>query len=122
VAIRGAGVTPGEQVVVKKFASAFHATDLAGFRRAAGVDTVIVTGVTMAGCVRHTVEDALGLGFRPIVVRERVGDRVPGAVEWNLFDIDAKFGDVEPLEGVLDYLEGVATFSGAEESTRTGRG
>jgi nicotinamidase-related amidase len=94
----------GEHVIVKKFASAFHGTYLAGFLRAASVDTVIVTGVTMAGCVRHTVEDAIGLGFRPIVVRECVGDRVAGAVEWNLFDIDAKFGDVEPLETVLDYL------------------
>jgi N-carbamoylsarcosine amidase len=99
---------PGEQVLVKKFASAFHGTPLASFLRAAGVDTVIVTGVTMAGCVRHTVEDALGHGFRPIVVRECVGDRVAGVVEWNLFDIDAKFGDVEPLETVLEYLDGVA--------------
>jgi N-carbamoylsarcosine amidase len=41
-------------------------------------------------------------------VRECVGDRVPGVVEWNLFDIDAKFGDVEPLETVLDYLAAVA--------------
>ena len=31
----------------------------------------------MAGCVRHTVEDAIAEGFRPIVVRECVGDRVP---------------------------------------------
>jgi N-carbamoylsarcosine amidase len=76
--------------------------------RAADVDTVIITGVTMAGCVRHTTEDAVGYGFRPIVVRECVGDRVAGVVEWNLFDIDAKFGDVEPLETVLDYLAGVA--------------
>ena len=100
---------PGEHVIVKKFASAFHGTNLASLLRAAGVDTVIVTGVTMAGCVRHTVEDALGLGFRPIVVRECVGDRVAGVVEWNLFDIDAKFGDVEPLESVLGYLESVLT-------------
>ena len=75
---------------------------------------MIVTGVTMAGCVRHTVEDAIAEGFRPIVVREAVGDRVPGVVEWNLFDIDAKFGDVEPLERVLEYLDGIQPF----ESTR----
>lgn len=99
---------PGEQVIVKKRASAFHGTYLTGFLNAHGVDTVIVTGVTMAGCVRHTVEDAIAEGFRPIVVREAVGDRVPGVVEWNLFDIDAKFGDVEPLETVLDYLASVA--------------
>ncbi|MGH8956823.1 MAG: isochorismatase family protein [Microbacterium sp.] len=100
---------PGEQVIVKKRASAFHGTFLAGFLRANGVDTVIVTGVTMAGCVRHTVEDAIAEGFRPIVVRECVGDRVAGAVEWNLFDIDAKFGDVEPLGRVLEYLEALGS-------------
>jgi N-carbamoylsarcosine amidase len=99
---------PGEHVIVKKFASAFHGTHLAGLLRAAAVDTVIVTGVTMAACVRHTVEDALGSGFRPIVVRECVGDRIAGAVEWNLFDVDAKFGDVEPLETVLEYLANVS--------------
>ena len=93
-----------EQVLVKKRASAFNGTYLNGFLTANGVDTLIVTGVTMAGCVRHTVEDAIAEGYRPIVVRECVGDRVPGAVEWNLFDIDTKFGDVEPLDNVLAYL------------------
>jgi N-carbamoylsarcosine amidase len=102
---------PGEHVVVKKHASAFFGTPVANMLRAAAVDTVIVTGVTMAGCVRHTVEDAIGYGFRPIVVRECVGDRVAGVVEWNLFDIDAKFGDVEPLETVLEYLDRIDTFA-----------
>ena len=39
------------------------------------------------------------------MVREGVGDRGPGLVEWNLFDMDAKFGDVEPLANVLSYLD-----------------
>ena len=98
----------GEQVIVKKRASAFHGTYLSGFLKANSVDTVILTGVTMAGCVRHTTEDAIAEGFHPIVVREAVGDRVPGVVEWNLFDIDSKFGDVEPLERVLAYLAEIA--------------
>jgi maleamate amidohydrolase len=96
---------PGEHVIVKKRASAFHGTHLAGMLRALGVDTVIVTGTTASACVRNTVEDAIADGFRPIVPRETVGDRILGAVEWNLFDIDAKFGDVEPLEKVLAYLK-----------------
>jgi maleamate amidohydrolase len=100
----------GEQVIIKKRASGFHGTHLASFLNAHKVDTVILTGVTMAGCVRHSCEDAIAEGFRPIVVREAVGDRVPGVVEWNLFDIDAKFGDVEPLERVLSYLEGIEHF------------
>lgn len=98
----------GDQVIVKKRASAFHGTYLDGFLSAHRIDTVIITGVTMAGCVRHTTEDAIASGYRPILVREGCGDRVPGVVEWNLFDIDAKFGDVEGLDTVLDYLGRVA--------------
>lgn len=96
---------PGEMVITKKRASAFHGTYLSGYLKANRVDTVIVTGVTAAACVRNSIEDALAEGFRPIAVKEGVGDRIAGAVAWNLFDIDAKFGDVEPLDRVLDYLK-----------------
>lgn len=101
----------GELVITKKRASAFHGTSLASFLTANRVDTIIVTGVTMAGCVRHTVEDGIAEGFRPIVVREGVSDRVAGVVQWNLFDIEAKFGDVEPLNAVLEYFDRLSKFS-----------
>ncbi|MBN9017751.1 MAG: isochorismatase family protein [Rhizobiales bacterium] len=98
-----------ELLVVKKRASAFEGTDLAGYLTSLGVDTVILTGVTLSSCVRISCEDALWAGFRPIVVRECVGDRIAGAVEWNLFDIDAKFGDVESLDTVLTYFSHLPT-------------
>ncbi|MPW22259.1 isochorismatase family protein [Paraburkholderia sp. CNPSo 3157] len=97
----------GEQVLIKKRASSFHGTYLAGFLRAAGVDTILVTGVTASACVRTTLCDGLAEGFRTIAVRECIGDRVPGAVEWNLFDIDAKFADVESVDRCVDYLKSV---------------
>lgn len=97
----------GEQVLIKKRASSFHGTYLAGFLRAAGVDTILVTGVTASACVRTTLCDGLAEGFRTIAVRECIGDRVPGAVEWNLFDIDAKFADVESVDRCVDYLYSV---------------
>ena len=97
----------GEQLIIKKRASAFHGTPLAGILRSSGVDTVLVTGVTASACVRETVCDALADGFRPIAVKEAIGDRVPGAVLWNLFDIDAKFGDVETTERCLQYLDSI---------------
>ena len=110
---------PGELVIVKKRASGFHGTNLSSYLNAQGVDTVIVTGVTMAGCVRHSVEDAIAEGFRPIVVREAVGDRVPGVVEWNLFDIDAKFGDVEPLSRCWSTSTGSSRSRAAPASLRS---
>jgi nicotinamidase-related amidase len=96
---------PGEQLLIKKRASAFHGTYLAGYLRAANVDTILVTGVTASACVRETICDGLADGFRPIAVKEAIGDRIPGAVLWNLFDIDAKFGDVEPVARCIEYLD-----------------
>jgi nicotinamidase-related amidase len=110
----------GEQIITKKRSSAFHGTYLAGFLRAAGVDTVIITGVAMGGCVRHSVEDALAEGFRPIVVRECVGDHTPGAAAWNLFDVDRRFGDVEGIATVLSYLEQLPSMPKAVSSAPAG--
>jgi nicotinamidase-related amidase len=93
-----------EMLIVKKQASAFRGTNLTSFLNACGVDTVVVTGATASACVRATVEDAIADGFRPIIVRECIGDRIAGAVEWNLYDMDAKFGDVESLDTVLDHM------------------
>lgn len=98
----------GEQLLIKKRASAFHGTYLAGFLRAAGVDTILVTGVTASACVRETICDGLADGFRPIAVKEAIGDRVPGAVLWNLFDIDAKFGDVESVDTICKKVAELA--------------
>lgn len=97
----------GEHILLKKRASAFHGTPLAGILRAADVDTILVTGVTATACVRTTICDGLAEGFRTIAVRDCIGDRVPGAVAWNLYDIDAKFADVHSVAECVAYLETV---------------
>jgi len=55
---------------------------------------VVLVGVSTSGCIRATALDALQHGFRPVVVREGVGDRDPGPHEANLFDLQAKYADV----------------------------
>lgn len=97
----------GEYTLLKKRASAFHGTELAGLLRANDVDTILVTGVTACACVRQTICDGIAEGFRTVAVKECIGDRIPGAVAWNLFDIDAKFGDVRTVDECVDYLESV---------------
>jgi maleamate amidohydrolase len=95
---------PSDLILVKKFASAFFGTHLAPTLAAKGVDTVIVTGCTTSGCVRASVVDALGYGFRPVVPIEAVGDRAVEPHEASLFDMDAKYGDVVPTDDVLAYF------------------
>ena len=97
-----------EPVLSKLFASAFHGTTLASFLAANRCDSLIVTGASTSGCVRATVVDALQHGYRPIVPRDAVGDRNPAAHEANLFDIDAKYGDVVSVDAVVAHLEELA--------------
>ncbi len=95
---------PNEMLLVKKYASCFFGTDLVARLVSRGVDTLIVTGCTTSGCVRATAVDACSLGLHTIVVEEAVGDRAELPHIANLFDIDAKYGDVVGLDEALQYL------------------
>jgi maleamate amidohydrolase len=95
---------PGDSLLLKKYASCFFGTDLVPRLTSRRVDTLIIVGCTTSGCVRASAVDALQNGFRPMVVREAVGDRSAAAHEQSLFDLHAKYADVVSLEETLRYL------------------
>jgi nicotinamidase-related amidase len=97
-------VQPTDAVLVKKGASAFFGTHLASLLSALRVDTLLVCGATTSGCVRASVVDAVQEGHDVLVPAACVGDRAAGPHEANLFDIDAKYGDVVQLDDALDYV------------------
>ncbi|MFI6467724.1 isochorismatase family protein [Streptomyces sp. NPDC050538] len=97
--------SPQDHLIVKKGASAFFGTSLAALLTGLGRDTVLVCGATTSGCVRATAVDAVQSGFPVLVPRECVGDRAPGPHEANLFDIQAKYGDVIDLKDAVGYLD-----------------
>jgi len=94
-------------LLVKKYASCFFGTDLVPRLNSRRIDTLIITGCTTSGCVRATAVDAVQNGFRPMVVREAVGDRSKAAHDQSLFDLDAKYADVVSLDETLHYLKTV---------------
>lgn len=91
----------GEALIEKQWASSFFGTDLDVQLRAAGADSLVVTGLTTSGCVRATVVDGLQHDFPVVVPREAVGDRNPQAHAANLHDMHAKYADVMSLQDVL---------------------
>jgi nicotinamidase-related amidase len=99
------GMQPKDILLVKKYASCFFGTDLVPRLNSRRVDTLIITGCTTSGCVRATAVDAVQNGFRPMVVREAVGDRSVAAHEQSLFDLNAKYADVVSLDETLQYLK-----------------
>jgi maleamate amidohydrolase len=104
-----------DSLLVKKYASCFFGTDLVSRLLVCQVDTLIITGCTTSGCVRASAVDACQIGFRPMVVREAVGDRSQAAHEQSLFDLNAKYADVVSLEETLQYLNSLRA-SGSQRS------
>ena len=98
---------PCDSLLFKKYASCFFGTDLVPRLMSRGVDTLVITGCTTSGCVRATAVDAVQNGFRPMVVREAVGDRSIPAHEQSLFDLNAKYADVVSLDETLQYMRAV---------------
>lgn len=109
---RGAGIIddlapqPGDRVIRKWRPSAFFRTDFEVFLGVLEVDTLLVCGTSVSGCVRATITDAFMRDIRCMVVRECVADRTAEIVEFNLFDIDQKYADVINLSTALDHLGG----------------
>ena len=100
---------PDEYVALKKYASAFFNTDIDAYLKARSVDTIIMTGCTTSGCIRASAIDSMQYGYLTVVVEEGVGDRAQGPHDANLFDIDAKYGDVVSVDEVNSYMKSLAT-------------
>ena len=105
-----------DSLLVKKYASCFFGTDLVSRLLVRQVDTLIITGCTTSGCVRASAVDACQIGFRPMVVREAVGDRSQAAHEQSLFDLNAKYADVVSLDETLNYLNAHRASASARRS------
>lgn len=97
----------GDRVIRKWRPSAFFRTDLEVFLGAQGIDTLLITGTSLSGCVRASVLDAFMRDIRPMVVREGVVDRSSEVFDANLFDLDQKYADVVSLAEALAYLAGL---------------
>ena len=100
---------PEEVVLVKQYPSPFFGTPLAPMLAALGVDTLILAGCSTSGCVRAGALDGVQHGYRVVVPHECVGDRHDGPHDANLFDINAKYGDVVTRDEVIAYLAGLTT-------------
>ena len=99
---------PDELIVTKQYPSAFFGTSLASTLTAAGVDTVLLTGLTTSGCVRATCVDTMSHGFIPLVVRDACGDRAAAPHEANLYDMSAKYAEVVDETYAINYIAALA--------------
>ena len=103
---------PQDLVIEKESASAFAGSHLVGYLIEHNVDTLLITGCSTSACIRATATDAKSYRFRPVIVRECVGDRSAVAHVFTLFDIQARFADVVSLEETMAYLNNLVSDKG----------
>jgi nicotinamidase-related amidase len=95
---------PGEVVLKKTAPSGFFGTPLLAHLISEGIDTLIVCGESVSGCVRATVTDGCANRLHMVVVEDCVYDRHEATRAMNLFDIDQKYGDVISLAEVAEWI------------------
>ena len=99
---------PCDRVIRKWRPSAFFRTDLEVFLGVQGIDTLLLAGTSLSGCVRATATDAFMRDIRPMIVVEAVADRSASVFEANLFDLQQKYADVVRLDNCIAYLDGLS--------------
>jgi maleamate amidohydrolase len=93
-----------EDIIEKRWASAFFGTDLAERLKNQNVDSLVITGLTTSGCVRASALDGMQHEYPVLVPREAVGDRNAEAHAANLHDMNAKYADVVSKDDVIKHL------------------
>ncbi|MGA5196498.1 isochorismatase family protein [Streptomyces exfoliatus] len=96
----------GEEVVVKQFPDAFHATDLADVLEDLGLGgDLVIAGFMTHMCVLFTAQGAFNRGYRPTVVAEATATRPLAAPDGSVLpsDVlrDASLATVSDLFGTV---------------------
>jgi ureidoacrylate peracid hydrolase len=87
---------PGEPIIDKHSFSAFIGTRLETRLRAAGIRTVIFTGVQTNACIESSLRDAASMDFHIVVASDCVASHTPAPHEAALKNVAFLFGDVVP--------------------------
>ena len=98
---------PGDVVIAKLAPSAYFGTKLIMVQMMKNIDTVIIAGGIVSGCVRATVIDAFSYGYKVAVIEEGVFDRgeVPRAI--NLFDMRCRYADIISEAQAIEYFKSI---------------
>ena len=98
----------GEPVIDKPGKGAFYQTDLQLMLQNAGIDTLIVCGVTTEVCVNTTVREANDRGYRCVVLADCCGSYFPEFHEIGLKMIKAQGGIFGWVSNSADMLAAFA--------------
>ncbi len=97
----------GDETVVKTRYSAMleESSDLRRRLDAAGVDTVLITGVATNVCCEATARDAMMMGYRTVMVHDGLATFTDDQHNASLQTFYMLFGDVQSTDEAVGFLE-----------------
>ena len=99
------GVENEDIIVNKHSPSAFFCTDVIQILVKMHIDTVILCGCTMAGCVYATAIDSMSYGFRTVIAKDAVGDKCKEVYDTFLVNASYKYADASDVEECIRYFD-----------------
>lgn len=108
---------PGEYVVDKPGYGAFYRTELSVHLERAGVDCLILCGVTTEVCVHSTLREAVDRGYRCITVADACAASMPHLQAPALAMIGVEGGILGSVATTADTLEALAICLPAQPPT-----
>jgi nicotinamidase-related amidase len=99
-----AAATGRELLLEKRRFSAFMQTDLDLTLRENGIARLVVAGVKTNVCVRATIQDGFGLGYKCLLVKEATGSNRPHLAASSTEDVDRYMGWAVSMDDALAAL------------------
>ncbi|HWJ36704.1 MAG TPA: isochorismatase family cysteine hydrolase [Steroidobacteraceae bacterium] len=93
-----------EILVAKRRFSAFMQTDLDLALRENGIERLVVAGVKTNVCVRATIQDGFGLGYKCLLVTDATSSNRPKLAESSAEDVDRYMGWAVSMEDAVAAL------------------
>jgi nicotinamidase-related amidase len=90
--------------LVKRRFSAFFQTDLDLILREHGIERLVMAGVKTNVCVRATIQDGFGLGYKCLLVNDATSSNRPKLAESSAEDVDRYMGWAVSMNDALAAL------------------
>lgn len=95
----------GDDVVLNKTTiGAFTSSNLPSVLRSAGVQTMVVTGVSTNSCIESTVRGAADMGFRVVIAEDACGAAMQAFHDEAIATMNGQFAAVAPTTEILAAL------------------
>lgn len=95
----------GDDVVLNKTTiGAFTSSNLPSVLRSAGIQTMVVSGVSTNSCIESTVRGAADMGFRVVIAEDACGAAMQAFHEEAIATMNGQFAAVAPTTEILAAL------------------